>query len=147
MELVRLANLLLRSIPATEVAGPDGGRSILRQGMATRADGRRLDVFHFCHSDGAPVVWLQSTLGFFMPTRAGEAEMRRCRMRIIVPIRAGFGGSTPMPEGCDVIELSAADTLAFTDRCRIDRTLLVALADDIRIALAIAYAAPERVGA
>lgn len=144
-ELVRLSNLLLHSVPATEVAPTDDARPILRRSAITMGDGRRIDVFHFGHSTGSPVIWLQSTLGFFVPTRSGESEMCRRRLRVVVPVRAGFGGSTPMPPGSDVTALAVTDTLAVMERCRIERALVVAPVDDIRIALALTHAAPERV--
>jgi pimeloyl-ACP methyl ester carboxylesterase/DNA-binding CsgD family transcriptional regulator len=144
-ELVRLSNLLLRSVPAAEVAPSDHDRPILQRRSHALPDGRRCDVFQFGTPMGAPVVWMQSTLGFFVPTRSGEAELRRRGMRVIVPVRAGFGDSAPFPPGADVLALAVADSLAVMDLCRIERALVVAPVDDIRIALDLAHAAPERI--
>lgn len=144
-ELVRLSNLLLRSIPSAEFAPSDHDRPILRRRLLVLPGGRRVDVFRFGSPTGAPVIWMQSTLGFFVPTRSGEADLRRRRMRVVVPVRAGFGDSAPFPTGADVMALAVTDTLAVMDLCRIDRALVVAPVDDIRIALELAHTAPERI--
>ncbi len=113
VELVRLTNLLLRSLPGTDASTPDNDRRpILRRRPLLLPDGRRLDVFLFGDPRGRPVLWLQSTLGLFVPTRSADSDLRRRRIRVLVPIRAGFGASDPAPEGSDVYALAVADTLA-----------------------------------
>jgi pimeloyl-ACP methyl ester carboxylesterase/DNA-binding CsgD family transcriptional regulator len=144
VELVRLTNLLLRSLPAGDASGEDDHRRpILRRRPLLLPDGRRADVFVFGDPLGRPVLWLQSTLGVFVPTRSADADLRRRRMRVLVPIRAGFGASDPAPDCTDVHDLAVADTLATLAELELDSALVVAPVDDIRLALMLAHAAPQ----
>ena len=80
-----------------------------------------------------------------MPTRSADSDLRRRRMRVLVPIRAGFGASDPAPEGTDVYALAVADTLATLAEFGLDSALVVAPVDDIRLALMLAHDAPHAV--
>lgn len=111
----------------------------------TTADGRKLIVLRFGDPQGRTVIWLQSQLGFFTPTRSGEADLRRLGIRVLVPIRAGYGPSDPLPRGRDVLDVAVDDLLAVMDRLKIARAPVVALIDDIWIALTLARRAPDRV--
>ena len=146
VELVRLSNLLLRSLPSGGASGPeDKRRPILRRRSLLLPDGRHSDVFVFGDPRGRPVLWLQGTLGLFVPTRSADADFRRRRICVLAPIRAGFGASDPGPEGADVFDLAIADTLVTLAEFGLDSALVVAPVDDIRLALTLAHAAPQAV--
>ena len=62
-------------------------------------DGRRIEVLSFGDPAGRPVIWMQSTYGFWRLPRAAEADFARRGLRVLVPFRAGWCGSDPLPKG------------------------------------------------
>jgi pimeloyl-ACP methyl ester carboxylesterase len=109
------------------------------------ADGRRLAVVEYGDRRGRPVLWLQSAIGLFEPTPAGEREMIRRGLRIVVPIRAGYATSDPAPPGEDMVEVAARDCAEVLRLAGIDRCPVVSFTYEIRIALALARVAPDKV--
>ena len=61
--------------------------------------------------------------------------------------RAGWCGSDPAPQGGNLFEVAVADLHALLDQLRMAPAVVMAPGDDIRIALMLARAAPERVRA
>jgi pimeloyl-ACP methyl ester carboxylesterase/DNA-binding CsgD family transcriptional regulator len=147
-ELVRLVHVLLSASPVPEDRlNPERSRESTaeRKTSLRLPDGRRIDVFAFGRPAGRPVVWLQSTIGIFRPTASQEIRMSELNLRVIVPIRAGFGGSDPLPAGAGPLEVAVADTFALLDMLEMPRVAVVAPADDIRLALMMARQAPDRI--
>jgi pimeloyl-ACP methyl ester carboxylesterase/DNA-binding CsgD family transcriptional regulator/PAS domain-containing protein len=147
-ELLRLVHVLLAALPSAEVrSDPERAfESAAERKSAIRLpDGRRMDVFAYGRPKGTPVIWLQSTLGLFRPTREQEDRMRALGLRVLVPIRAGFGGSDPLPVGAEALDLAVDDTLSLMDFSSIGRASVVAPSDDIRLALMLAHKVPDRV--
>lgn len=146
-ELIRIASLLLNSAPT----GGEPGRPALsrpsgrRHRFAHLSDGRRMDVITYGHPTGRPLLWLQSTLGMHVLPLAAESALVARGIRVIVPIRAGYGVSDPPPSGWDPFELAVNDTLELLRRLRAARIVVVAPTDDIAIALMLAHADPARI--
>lgn len=147
-EVLRLASMLhtslaldppRRELPARAALAELPSRDVLI------ADGRRITVLRIGDPWGRSVIWLQSQLGFFTPTRAGEADLKRLGIRLLVPIRAGYGPSDPPPAGRDILEVAVEDTIAVMDALNVKRAPVVALVDDIWIALALAQREPDRI--
>jgi pimeloyl-ACP methyl ester carboxylesterase len=143
-ELLRLILLLLDSVPADtrdRLSPPaaEPGQRFLRL-----ADGRRIELLTYGDPAGRPVVWMQSPYGFYCPTRSAEAEMTRRGLRVLVPFRAGYCGSDPVP-GRYGLETAVDDLRAVMNQLRIASAPLVTVADDLRIALMFARAEPRRV--
>jgi DNA-binding NarL/FixJ family response regulator/pimeloyl-ACP methyl ester carboxylesterase len=146
-EAVRLAMLLLQSVPAEAEpprppAAPEPHQRFLRM-----PDGRRVEVLSLGDPAGRPVIWMQSTHGLCRLPRAAEADLARRRLRVILPFRAGWCGSDPLPKGSDPLELAVADMRVLMSQLRIASAPVVAPGDDIRIALMLAQAEPARVRA
>ena len=108
-------------------------------------DGRRIEVLSFGDPAGRPVIWMQSTYGFWRLPRAAEADLARRRLKVLVPFRAGWCGSDPLPKGRNPFEVAVADMRALMLQLRIASAVVVAPGDDIRIALMLAKADPARV--
>lgn len=149
-ELVRLATLLLQAVSfdaarTRPARGDSAAARDRRPGHVRLADGRRLAVLQYGDPAGRPVLWLQSQLGLFQPTVSGERELLRRKLRVVVPIRAGYGPSDPAPPGRDVLELAVDDLEELLGQARIDRCPVVTTYSDIRIALTLARRAPARV--
>ena len=144
-ELLRLSLLLLESVPF-EI----GGRRMLspaeeHQRFVRMTDGRRIEMLTFGDPGGRAVIWMQSTYGFYQLPRAAEADMRRRRLRVLVPFRAGYCGSDPPPKGRNNLEVAVEDLRTIMAQLRIASAPVVAPGDDIRIALMLAQAEPRRV--
>jgi pimeloyl-ACP methyl ester carboxylesterase/DNA-binding CsgD family transcriptional regulator len=144
-ELMRLAVLLVQSVPAG--AEPDRPPAMPQpnQRFFRMPDGRRIEVMSFGDQAGRPVIWMQSTYGLWRLPRAAEADLARRRLRVLVPFRAGYCGSDPAPSGSHPLELAVADLQDLMRQLRISSAVVVAPGDDIRIALMLAKAAPDRV--
>ena len=71
----------------------------------------------------------------------------RHRIKIIVPVRTGYGASTPLPNGLPYVVQLAADMGVFFDQLDFDRLPLVTLGGDSFIAIAFHAAYPERLTA
>lgn len=145
-ELLRLSLLLLESVPFETGGRPMSSPPELHQRFIRTTDGRRIEVLTFGDPSGRAVIWMQSTYGFFRLPRAAEADMRRRRLRVLVPFRAGYCGSDPPPKGHDNFEVAVEDMRTIMAQLRIASAPVVAPADDIRIALMFAQAEPRRVG-
>ncbi|WP_374300786.1 hypothetical protein [Paracoccus sp. (in: a-proteobacteria)] len=146
-ELMRLAVLLLQSVPAG--AGPPRlpAAPAPHQRFHRMPDGRRIEVLSLGDPAGRPVIWLQSTYGLWRLPRTAEADLAPRRLRVLVPFRAGWCGSDPAPPGSHALDLAVADLRALMRQLRIPSAIVVAPGDDIRIALMLAQADPERVRA
>jgi len=146
-ELLRLAILLVQSVPADmeprlPPPAPEPNQRLLRM-----PDGRRIELLTFGDPAGGPVIWMQSTYGFWRLPRAAEEDFARRRLKVLVPFRAGWCGSDPPPKGSDPLDLAVADLRALMLQLRIGSAVVVAPGDDIRIALMLARADPARVRA
>ena len=146
-ELMRLAVLLVQSVPAG--AEPDRAPAMPQphQRFFRMPDGRRIEVMSFGDQAGRPVIWMQSTYGLWRLPRAAEADLARRRLRVLVPFRAGYCGSDPAPPGSHPLELAVADLQDLMRQLRLPSAIVVAPGDDIRVALMLAKAAPDRVRA
>jgi pimeloyl-ACP methyl ester carboxylesterase/DNA-binding CsgD family transcriptional regulator len=146
-ELMRIAALLLTSVPsfAEPIHSALTRPSARRNRVMHLSDGRRMDVVTYGHPTGRPLVWLQSTLGLHLLPVEAETNLAQRGIRVVVPIRAGYGESDPPPPDRDPFELAVVDTLDLVSRLRVDHITVVAPTDDIRIALMLAQADPARI--
>jgi pimeloyl-ACP methyl ester carboxylesterase/DNA-binding CsgD family transcriptional regulator len=144
-ELLRLSLLLLESVPFEMGVRPLPPAPEEYQRFVRMPDGRRIEVLTFGDPGGRAVIWMQSTYGFWRLPRTAEADMRRRRLRILVPFRAGYCASDPPPKGRDNFEVAVEDMRTIMAQLRIASAPVVAPGDDIRIALMLAQAEPRRV--
>jgi pimeloyl-ACP methyl ester carboxylesterase len=115
------------------------------QRFVRMSDGRQIEMLTFGDPGGRAVIWMQSTYGFYQLPRAAEADMRRRRLHILVPFRAGYCASDPPPKGRDNLEVAVEDMRTIMAKLGIASAPVVAPGDDIRIALMFAQAEPRRV--
>ena len=149
VELARLATMLLHAVAFDPPARPGDHAGPLALDRHTRhlrlADGRKLAVLRFGDPAGHPVLWMHSSMGLFQPTRSAELALRRRKLKIIVPIRAGYGSSDPAPAERDPLDVAVADAAELMTQAGIERCPVVAAWYEIRAGLMLAHAAPERV--
>ncbi|PHQ84737.1 MAG: helix-turn-helix transcriptional regulator [Thalassobium sp.] len=108
------------------------------------ADGRRLDYLILGDPSGKPCFFFPLDYGLVRWPASAEAEAARRGIKIIVPVRPGYGQSTPLPKGVPYVVQLADDMRALLDHLGIERLPLVTLGGDSFIAIAFHAAYPER---
>ena len=106
--------------------------------------GRHLEYLILGAEHGRPVLFLPIDLGFTRLTPAAEAEARRRGLRLIVPIRAGYGGSSPAPAKADYLTSMMRDHIELLDHLKLDRLPILTQGDDSLLAFQLHTAAPGR---
>lgn len=119
------------------------------------ADGRRLEWIEFGNPSGAPVLYMHQDLGLVRwPARAERAARAR-GMRVIVPVRGGYGRSelhrtAPVPGAAGLgrdrhLDAVVGDYLSILDYLSVQRVAVLSLGADLRYAMAIAALRPGMV--
>lgn len=146
LELVRLALSTVESLYAGSTPLPPDAQpqASLNAQTCTLPDGRKLDYVIQGDPRGRPVLFMPMDFGFIRWPPAMDAEARRRRLRIIVPIRPGYGRSTPLPDGENYLQNLARDHLALLDHLKAQRLPVMSLGDDSLLALFLVAAAPHR---
>lgn len=108
------------------------------------ADGRRLDYLILGDPAGKPCFFFPLDYGLVRWPASAEAEAARRGIKVIVPVRPGYGQSTPLPKGVPYVVQLADDMRALLDHLGIERLPLVTLGGDSFIAIAFHAAYPER---
>ncbi len=118
-------------------------------------DGRRLEWIEFGNPSGAPVLFMHQDLGFIRwPARAERAARLR-GIRVIVPVRAGYGrselhrvagGSGAAGSGAAAhLDAVVGDYLAVADYLGLQRAAVLSLGADLRFAMRLAEMRPSLV--
>ncbi len=130
IELVRLIlPVMVVSATVANAAAP-GKLPPADQRFVTGADGRRLGYLILGDPDGAPVFYLQTELGLSRLPMFVEEEARQRGIRVISPIRAGFGQSAPAPRGENFGDQVAKDLLTVMDHEGIEALPVISMAAD-----------------
>ncbi len=153
VELVRLALSMMDMVSLTMDAAP--GPRLISRGYDTleerefksllTADGRRLDYLILGDPKGAPVLFLPLDYGLVRWPAPAEAEAAKLGMRIIVPVRAGYGMSDPIPKKGDYDAALIADTRQVMDAEGVRRCPIISLGGDSYYGVQIARDQPDRI--
>ncbi len=109
-------------------------------------DGRRYDYIEFGDKQGGrPVLFFPLDYGLIRWSRAAEKAAETGGLRVIAPVRAGFGHSSQLPQGVDYAGETAADAERLLSHLKIKRCAVIALGADLRFAMRLAIAHPDRV--
>lgn len=111
----------------------------------TLPDGRRLDYHDMGPATGAPVLY--SHMGYCM-ARWHEPMLRLAfahGLRVICPIRAGYGFSDNLDPKADVLKTTRDDTKALLEHLKIDRAPYLTQGNDLIFAADFAGHFPEAV--
>ena len=106
---------------------------------------RRYDWIEFGKPSGRPCLFLPIDYGLIRWPAKAEKEAVRRNIRVIVPIRAGFGHSGQLPPRVDYAGETAADLARLLDHLGIRKAAVVPLGADIRFAMRLAIARPDLV--
>jgi pimeloyl-ACP methyl ester carboxylesterase/DNA-binding CsgD family transcriptional regulator len=102
------------------------------------ADGRRLEFIEFGSPTGAPVLYMHLDYGLIRWPATAERAAQLRGLRIICPVRAGYGRTDLHPRGIDHVAGVARDYLAVLDHLGITRCAIICLGADLRFALQVA---------
>ena len=112
-------------------------------GILTRPDGRKMYYNDMGPATGTPVLY--SHMGF-CAARWSRSMLKyafRYNLRIICPIRAGYGPSTNLDRDADVMEATRDDTLALLDHLGIARLPYLTQGNDLIFAVDLAIQRPD----
>ncbi|KNG92522.1 helix-turn-helix domain-containing protein [Pseudaestuariivita atlantica] len=155
IELIRLALSMMDIAGATEDAQP--GPRLISQGLGQLeplpfrtvfdADDRAIDYLILGDPKGTPVLFFHMDFGFVRWTVSAEAEAARLGLKVIVPVRGGFGHSDPTPKGANFGDVAARDAIRVLDEEGVTSCPVLALAADHMIALRLEQLRPGTVTA
>lgn len=148
-ELVRLVLSLMDvttvHTEATAEAGPRGGLEPRPFQALVLADGRRLEWIEFGAADGVPVLYMHLDFGLIRWPAPAEAAARALGLRVVVPVRAGFGRSDLHARGTDHLTGVTLDYAAVLDHLRLRDAAVIALGADLRFAANLSVLRPDLV--
>ncbi len=122
-ELVRLTLSTMEMALFSDAAAEEAPESSIGMGRLeprpfqtiTRPDGRRLDYLVLGDPEGRPCLFLPLDYGLVRWPASAEAEAERRGIKVIVPVRPGYGASTSLPRGLPYIETIVDDITALLD--------------------------------
>lgn len=114
---------------------------------ALRLAGRRLEWIEFGDPAGAPLLFMHLDFGLIRWPAAAEQAARARGLRVVVPLRAGFGGTAPLPRGADHLQGVTADYAAVLDHLGLRDVLVMTQGADLRFGLNLSVQRPDLVRA
>ena len=110
-------------------------------------DNRRLDYLILGDPNGRPLMFFPLDYGLVRWPASAEAEAARRGIKIIVAVRPGYGGSTPVPKGTPHIAQVVDDLEFLLDKMGVGPVPFITLGGDSFIAMAYFATYPERMTA
>ncbi|QGX99239.1 helix-turn-helix transcriptional regulator [Roseovarius faecimaris] len=155
VELVRLAlsmmdimSLTLNAAPGPRVVSRGYGKLEEREFKSlVSADGRRHDYLVLGEPTGTPLLFLPLDYGLVRWPAPAEADAARRGIRIIVPVRPGYGLSDPVQKNDDYDRALLADIFAVLDAERVKRCPVISLGGDSYYGFQLALQHPDRISA
>ncbi len=108
-------------------------------------DGRRLTWIEFGDPAGRPVLYMHLDFGLIRWPAAAERAAAARGLRVIVPVRAGYGRTDPLPKGADHLSGVTRDYAAILDHLGVAGAVVVPLGADLRYALNLSLTRPDLV--
>lgn len=152
-ELIRVTLGLMEVVSVTEreasLKTPRAGSGLRHRPFRSMcsADGRRFDHLVLGDENGRAVLYFPLDYGLIRWPASAEQAAERRGLRIIVPIRPGYGHSTPVRPRSGLLDAVMSDTIALLDHYGVERCPVIALAADSFFAFHIARAYPGRLSA
>lgn len=148
-ELVRVVLGLMdvALIPTAGEAAPAPGSALEpRPWREIRGpDGRRLTWIEFGDPAGVPVLYMHLDFGLVRwPAKAERAAAAR-GLRVIVPVRSGYGRTEPLPRGVDHLAGVTQDYAAVLDHLGVKGAVALPLGADLRFAMNLSLLRPDLV--
>lgn len=112
-----------------------------------RPNDRKLDYITFGDIHGKPCFYLPLSYGFIRWPAAAENVAKAMNMKIIVPIRAGYGRSTELEENADLIKEYTDDFIAILDHQNVKTCPILSIGSDSFFAFQLASRFPHKFNA
>lgn len=107
--------------------------------------GRKLEWIEFGDPGGVPVVYMHLDYGLVRwPVRAERAAAAR-GLRVIVPFRAWYGGTSGLTRGVDHLDGVTADYAAVLDQLGVTHAAVISQGADLRFAMHLSVVRPDLV--
>lgn len=154
-ELIRVTLSLMEIVKRSPLVAPEAGKANdnsvpLNEQCApietlVRSDGRRLDYLVQGDPEGQPILFSHMGYGLMRwPPEALQLAVE-LHLKIISPIRSGFGNSDAVEKSADILAITRDDTLAVLDHLGVDSCTYVSQGNDLIFAMDLATHHPERV--
>ncbi|WP_181318170.1 LuxR C-terminal-related transcriptional regulator [Pseudogemmobacter blasticus] len=134
---------------------PAGARAEVRPGAGgleprplhelRRPDGRRLTWIEFGDPAGRPVLYMHLDYGLIRWPATAERAARTRGLRVVVPVRAGYGRTDLHARGSDHVAEVTADYAAVLDHLGLAGAVALPLGADLRFAMNLANTRPDLV--
>jgi len=108
-------------------------------------DGRRLTWIEFGDPGGRPVLYMHLDYGLVRWPAAAERAARRRGLRVIVPVRAGYGKTDLHRKGVDHLDGVTRDYAVVLDYLGQKGVVVLPLGADLRFAMNLANTRPDLV--
>jgi len=108
-------------------------------------DGRRLTWIEFGDPSGAAVLYMHLDFGLIRWPAAAELMAAQRGLRVIVPVRAGYGRTEALPKGVDHLIGVARDYATVLDHLGARDSIALPLGADLRFALQLSLTRPDLV--
>ena len=154
-ELIRVTMSLMEIVKRSPLVGLPGQNVSVEANIPsehyaqiqslTLNDGRRLDFLVQGSGDGHALVFTHMGYGLMRWPPAALQLAAKHRLKIITPIRSGFGDSDAVDKSADILKITREDTIALLDYLGIDRCTYVAQGNDLIFGMDVVKHYPERI--
>jgi pimeloyl-ACP methyl ester carboxylesterase/DNA-binding CsgD family transcriptional regulator len=108
-------------------------------------DGRRLTWIAFGDPAGAPVLYMHLDFGFIRWPAVAERAAAARGLRVVVPVRQGYGRTEALAKGADHLLGVTRDYAAVMDHLGLRDAVVVPMGADLRFAMNLANTRPDLV--
>jgi pimeloyl-ACP methyl ester carboxylesterase/DNA-binding CsgD family transcriptional regulator len=112
------------------------------QELRTR-DGRRLTWIEFGDPKGTPVLFMHLDFGLTRWPAVAERAAQTRKLRVIVPVRQGYGQTDALPRGAEHLAGVTQDYATVLDHLGITGAVAVPMGADLRFAMNLANSRPD----
>ena len=110
-------------------------------------DGRRMDYLILGDPKGRPCIFLPLDFGLTRWPASAEKEAEKRGIKVIVPVRAGYGNSSPFPKGKELGPTIADDLVQLLDHLGVQSCPFISLSSDVFYSAYFHQAHPDRITA
>lgn len=154
-ELIRISLSLMDMVSFTHEKSQDTSHKIFDAPSLSptvfhslaRPDGRQIDHLILGDPNGTPMLYFPGAYGLVRWPAPAEAEAKARGIKVIVPVRPGYGKSTPLPAREDYADAIAQDFVALMDHHTIEACPILTSSGDFCFATLFAARYPNRVTA
>ena len=145
MEIVKSSPLIGSAASVDADASPHPPEHYSAFETLFRPDGRRLDYLVQGDPLGRPLIFSHMGYGLMRWPPAALQLAFEHGIRIVSPVRSGFGDSDPVARSADILAITRGDTLAVMDHLGIAACTYVSQGNDLLFAMDLIAHHPDRI--